>query len=62
MGLAAKQDVQEQDDKHIYKEIDHFIDDEHIYEEIDHLRRNDNSLDSGYSSVDKVCNTAKVYI
>ncbi|MCM1001725.1 ankyrin repeat domain-containing protein [Wolbachia pipientis] len=40
VGLAAKQGAKEQGD-------------EHIYEEIDHFRRDDNSLDSGYSSIEK---------
>lgn len=40
VGLAAKQGAQERDD-------------EHIYEEIDHFRRDSNSLDSGYSSIEK---------
>ncbi|MDR0288828.1 MAG: ankyrin repeat domain-containing protein [Rickettsiales bacterium] len=53
VGLAAKQGAQEQDDEHIYEEIDHFKDDKHIYEEIDHFSRDDNSLDSGYSSIEK---------
>ncbi|MEY2393588.1 hypothetical protein [Wolbachia endosymbiont of Tettigetta isshikii] len=40
VGLAAKQVAQEQGD-------------EHIYEEMDHFRRDDNSLDSCYSSIEK---------
>lgn len=53
VALAAKQGAQEQDDEHIYEEIDHLRDDEHIYEEIDHFSRDDNSLDSGYSSIER---------
>jgi hypothetical protein len=59
VDLAAKQGAQKQDDEHIYKEIDHFRDDEHIYEEIDHFRGDDNSLDSGYSSIERCATQQK---